>query len=291
MVTISGSRLLETVTATAQSHRLLAARSRDRFRTYFKWVWNYPIPPHIALICECLQAFEEDAFDRLLIIEPPGHAKSTVATISFPTWHLGRNPAHSIIGASTTGTIADMFQESIAEVLAVDEKYRAVFPGVVPDRKRGWSVKDGLFVTRPYRPGAKDPSLIFVGAGGPMISRRADLIVLDDVVDQDVARSEVKLNARVDWTKQTVRSRLKPGGKVLVVGTVWNDFDVLNTFRETGSYVTVIMRALSATKQVDAEVIVPDGIAWRPRNGVPFDPDAERRATLEPGRAYVAAEA
>lgn len=254
-------------------------------------MWRYPTPPHIRLVNECLQAFEQDAFDRLLIVEPPGHAKSTVATIAYPTWHLGRHPDHSIIGASTTGTIADMFQDSIAEMLEVDERYRSVFPHVKPDLKRGWSKKDGLYVTRPYRPGQKDPSLIFVGAGGPMISRRGDLIVLDDVVDQDVARSDVKLNARIEWTKQTVRSRLKPGGKVLVVGTIWNDFDVLNAFRETGSFVAVIMRALSATKQVTAEVEVPDGIAWRPRDGVRFDPNAERRASLEPGRLYVAAEA
>lgn len=283
--------MLETVKATAQSHRLLAARSRERFATFYRYVWRYDTPPHIALTIECLQALEDDAFDRLLVIEPPGHAKSTAVTIAFPSWHLGRHPDHQIIGASTTGQIADMFQDSIAEVLEVDERYKAVFPAVRPDKRRGWSTKGGLYVTRPYRPGQKDPSLFFTGAGGPMISRRGDLMLIDDPVDQDVARSDVKLPARVEWVRQTVRSRLKPGGKLIVVGTVWAEADVLGTLAELGTFVVLKMRALSDTKQVYAEVEIPDGVAWRPRGAVPFDPNEQRRTMLEPGRMYVAAEA
>lgn len=251
-------------------------------------MWRYDIPPHIALLIECLQAFEEDAFDRLLVIEPPGHAKSTVTTIAYPTWHIGRHPDHSIIGASTTGVLATTFQDSIAEVIEGDDRYRSVFPKVRPDKRRGWS-RDGLFVTRPYRPGQKDASFAFVGAGGPMIGRRSDLMLIDDAVDEPTARSEMMLAKRVDWVRQTARSRLKPGGKLLIAGTVWAEADVLNTMRELGTFVVLVMRALSDSTRVFAEVEVPDSVSWKPRGGVPYDPNAERRAMLEPGKAYVAA--
>lgn len=251
-------------------------------------MWRYQTPPHIDLLIECVQAFEDGAFDRLMVIEPPGHAKSTVTTIAYPTWHIGRHRDHSIIGATTTGRLAEQFIDSIAEVIDTDSRYHAVFPNVRPDRHRGWS-RDGLFVTRPYRPGQKDPSIAFVGAGGPIIGRRGDVMILDDAVDEPVARSELMLAKRVQWVKQSVRSRLKPNGKVLIAGTVWAEADVLGAMRELGTFVVVVMRALSDTKQVYAEVEVPDGVSWRPQGAVPYDPDVER-VKLTPGRSYVSGE-
>jgi hypothetical protein len=263
----------------------LQASSRDRFDDFFRYVFRYDSPPHIELVIECLQAFEDGAFNRLIVIEPPGHAKSTVTTLAYPAWHIGRHRDHSIIGATTTGRLAEQFIDSIAEVIDGDTRYRGVFPNVKPDRKRGWS-RDGLYVTRPYRPGQKDPSIAFVGAGGPIIGRRGDLMLLDDTVDEPVARSEMMLTTRVDWVKRSVRSRLKPNGKVLAVGTIWAEADVLGSLRDLGTYVVVVMRALADSKQVYAEVEVPDGITWRPEGAVQYDPDVER-VNLTPGRLYV----
>lgn len=263
----------------------LQASSRDRFDDFYRYVYRYDTPPHIELEIECIQAFEDGAFSRLMVIAPPGHAKSTVTTIAYPAWHIGRHPDHSIIGATTTGRLAEQFIDSIGEVIESDQRYHGVFPGVRPDRKRGWS-RDGLYVTRPYRPGQKDPSIAFVGAGGPIIGRRGDLMLLDDTVDEPVARSDLMFSNRVRWVKQSVRSRLKPNGKVLVAGTVWTEDDVLNSLRELGTFVVLVLRALGDSKRVYAEVEVPDHVEWKPLNAVPFDPDAER-VTLTPGRVYV----
>src|SRR5215469_16572041 len=34
---------------------------------------------------------------RLLVIAPPGHAKSTWVSLIFPAWHLGRHPDQTIL--------------------------------------------------------------------------------------------------------------------------------------------------------------------------------------------------
>lgn len=258
--------------------------SFDRFDSFYRYVWRYDTPAHIRLLVECLQALEDDHFRRLIVIEPPGHAKSTVVTLAFPSWYIGRHRDHSIIGATTTGTLADLYTDAIAEVIDSDARYRSVFPNVKPDRRRGWS-RDGLFVTRPYRPGQKDATLAFVGAGGPIIGRRADLMLVDDAVDEPVARSELLLAKRVDWLRQSVRSRLKPNGKIVISGTVWAEGDVLGTMRDVGSFVVVTMRALSDSKQVYAEVEVPDGIAWRPSGAIEYD--RTDNVPVTPGRVYV----
>jgi len=278
---VNGARIARV----ARAELSLQATSRERFDDFYRYVFRYDTPPHIALLIECLQAFEEGAFDRFMVIEPPGHAKSTVTTIAYPTWHIGRQQAHSIIGATTTARLGEIFIDSVAEVIADDRRYESVFPRVRPDRKRGWS-RDGLFVRRPYRPGQKDASVAFVGAGGPIIGRRADLMVLDDTVDEPVARSEMQLTKRVDWVRQSVRSRLKPNGKLVIAGTVWAEADVLNTMRELGTFVVLTMRALSDSVKVYAELEVPDDVAWRPRNAIEYDPDAVAAASLTPGRVY-----
>jgi hypothetical protein len=252
-------------------------------------VWRYDTPPHIALLLEAIQAFEDDAFTRLIVVEPPGHAKSTVTTIAYPTWHIGRHRDHSIIGATTTGRLAENFIDAIAEVIESDERYHGVFPDARPDRHRGWS-RDGLFVKRPYRPGQKDPSIAFVGAGGPIIGRRGDVMVLDDAVDEPVARSDLMLAKRVQWVKQSVRSRVKPNGKILLAGTIWAEADVINAMRELGTFVVITMRALSDTTKVYAEVEVPDGVSWKPTGAIEYDPN-EVHATLTPGRSYTSIDA
>lgn len=213
---------------------------------------------------ECLEAVEAGVIDRLLIVVPPGHAKSTVTSLAFPTWYIGRHPSHTLSGATTTARLGEMFTDAIAELIERDDRYRAVFPKVRPDRKRGWS-REGLFVTRPFEPGQKDASLAFVGAGGPMIGRRADGMLLDDTVDEPTARSATRLGARREWIQQTVRSRLKPGGWLVAVGTVWAEDDVIGMLTGLGTFVRVTMRAISDSSMVYATVEVPDGIDWKPR--------------------------
>ena len=49
-------------------------------------------------ICKRLEKFSQDVVDkkspRLMLFMPPRHGKSTLASVSFPAWHLGRNPDH-----------------------------------------------------------------------------------------------------------------------------------------------------------------------------------------------------
>ena len=58
---------------------------------------------HHLLLLNRLEAVERGEITRLMIFMPPGSAKSTYASILFPPWFLGRNPARSAIGASHSG--------------------------------------------------------------------------------------------------------------------------------------------------------------------------------------------
>jgi len=245
-------------------HAIAAERAQGSLASFYRYAFRRPIAPHIGLVIECLEAVESGTINRLVIVEPPGHAKSTVVSLAFTTWYLGRHPSHTLIGATTTAKLGELFTDSIAEMIERDDRYRAVFPKVRPDKKRGWS-QEGLFVTRPWEPGQKDASLAFVGAGGPMIGRRADGLLLDDAVDEPTARSSVRLAARREWVQQTVRSRLKPNGWLVCAGTIWAEDDVIGTLSAMGTFVRVTMKAIAESRMVYASVEVPDGVAWAPR--------------------------
>ena len=244
--------------------RMAAEGARRHLAWYSRYVFDVEPAPHHRLIINALQAVEQGLVKRLIIVAPPGHAKSTYGSIMYPTWYLGRHRDASLIGTTTTDRLARVYSDSAAGIIEWSRDYRALFPQVEPDRSRGWS-SEGLYVTRPLVATQKDPSLVYVGAGGPIIGRRADGVIIDDVVDEGTARSpDVKMPARVTWVRRSVLSRLKPSGWAVVMGTVWTEGDVVSTLAEEGTWVVVRFQALAASRQQVAEVTLPDGCRWQP---------------------------
>src|SRR3954447_205428 len=54
---------------------------------------------------------------RLLIVAPPGHAKSTWTSLIFPTWYLGNHPDHSLLFFTSADTMARQFGGAVKSVL------------------------------------------------------------------------------------------------------------------------------------------------------------------------------
>src|SRR5206468_4198715 len=67
-----------------------------------------------------------------------------------------------------------------------------------------------------------------VGVGGSLTGRRADAMIIDDPVkDQAAAESETQRNALWKWFQQTGRTRLSPGGFIVVIMTRWHEDDLV----------------------------------------------------------------
>lgn len=250
----------------AKARQGAATRLADASRYIFK---SEP-PDHALVWIEALEAIERRAFTKLCIIAPPGHAKSTYHSIVFPTWYLGAHYNESIIGVTTTDGLGNLYGDTVRS--AVEEKggpFSRIFPGVEPWRDRGWA-KDGFFIRGPEarHRDQKDASLIFTGAGGPVIGRRAHGIIIDDAVDEATARSETLLEARKLWIRRSVFSRGRPGAWRIIAGTLWTEDDVVDSAMRTGEYVVVHMEARSPNEHVVAKVWIPNGVAWRPSKAV-----------------------
>jgi predicted phage terminase large subunit-like protein len=65
------------------------------------------------------------------------------------------------------------------------------------------------------------------GLGAAVTGRRADLVILDDIVaSREAADSEVQREATWEWYQNDLYTRLKPGGRVVLIMTRWHEDDL-----------------------------------------------------------------
>ena len=65
----------------------------------------------------------------------------------------------------------------------------------------------------------KEATVTALGVMGAVISRHFDLIILDDVVDEENARTAAQRDKLRSWFYTTMLPTLEPGGKLCVIGT------------------------------------------------------------------------
>ena len=193
------------------------------------WVW--------------IQAVMDERVRKLLIISPPGHAKSTWISQVYPGWWIGRHPEQSALLVSNTASQAELFLGVVRDTLRQNERYWQVFPGIRPDEQRGWTHQE-LFVKRENLT-TKDATLFATGVGGPLIGRRAQLIIVDDPLDEDNSATENQRNKVKTWYKRTLLSRLMPDGRVIVILTRWHEDDLAADLIASGEYHVMHMKAIS----------------------------------------------
>ena len=196
---------------------------------------------HHQLWLDALEDLEQGRIEsnRLLIVAPPGHAKTNYGSIVFPSYHVGHNPyTHALMFSATSGQSRKSSQ-TVRDAVA-SERWRDLFPEVKPDRVRGWA-SEAWYVQRPLAPGDKDPTMFATGLGGETIlGTRGGLLVYDDVSTQKNTSTAVQREKVINWIKETAFSRAVPDAKMLGVMTRWHTDDVAGFFEREGFKVIVM---------------------------------------------------
>jgi predicted phage terminase large subunit-like protein len=165
--------------------------------------------------------------NKILILAPPNSAKSTWNSLIRPCYHLGSHPDQNLLFMTSSDDMAKTFGSSVRMTLEESEKHREVFPdvGCRPHRTRGWS-GDGLYL-RGTPISSKDPAYKAVGFGMSVMGARANGIVLDDVLDQKQAESEIEQRKAINYYTKTVVPRLNTqNGWLLAVMTRFAEGDL-----------------------------------------------------------------
>lgn len=224
--------------------KLHSDRADTSLESYVRAVHGFePARHHMKWI----RLLEDERVKRLLVIAPPEHAKSTYFSVAFPLWYLGRNPEHSVLLISNTASQAESFFGAIQRTIETNAAYKQAFPNVIPDRDAGWT-RSALYLKREDRD-RPDPSLMACGVMGPVLGRRAEVIIVDDPMDQEMASSYTQRAQLKAWFKQTLMTRLKADGRMLCVMTRWHQDDLAAELMRTEmGFATLVMPALGYWK-------------------------------------------
>ena len=66
------------------------------------------------------------------------------------------------------------------------------------------------------------------GGGGPFTGYGFDLLIIDDPVkNREEANSPTQRQHLWDWWRSTARTRLEPGGSMIIVMTRWHEDDLV----------------------------------------------------------------
>jgi hypothetical protein len=222
---------------------------RDDFKSFVEEILNLQNQPfHDELDDDISQEFSKESpiyqmVQRFfaVITYPREHGKSTHLSIAYPLWRIAKDHNVRILAISRTANIAESFLTQIVSNIErnpryrefsrfIDEDHIGVVPRKKPQRKQmeDWSGKS-ITIERSDM-NMKDPTIAATGLFGQILSRRADIIILDDVVDQQNSATELQRKKVVDWIETTVIPVLVPGGTLIYLGNTWHMDDAVARF-------------------------------------------------------------
>src|SRR6478672_3972766 len=208
------SRLSHSVAATELLSRRAARASLINFTEYHNG--RYQAAPHHRLIASKLEAVERGEIDRLMLMVPPRHGKSELASKHFPPLCLGRNPRRQFISVSATADLAADFGRDVRNIIKTPE-YRSLFETTLAedsqDRSKWHTSEGGIYYA--------------IGIGGSVLGRGADILLIDDpFATMEDAQSETQRKRVWEWYRGTAYNRLMPNGAIVIIGHRMHDADL-----------------------------------------------------------------
>lgn len=172
---------------------------------------------HHVKMCKVLEKIARGESKRVIFSLPPQHGKTYFVTQRFPTFYFGRNPKSNIISTSYSQQYAEDSGTFVKSMMLTDE-YKKIFNIQITQstksKKRFSLVNGGNYYA--------------VGRGGTITGRGAQLIIIDDLIKNNhEAMSKKYRDAMIDWYKNTLRTRLRKNGSIIIIQTRWHQNDLI----------------------------------------------------------------
>jgi predicted phage terminase large subunit-like protein len=175
-----------------------------------------PAQHHLLLIDAIEGLMVRGEYDRLMIMMPPGGAKSTYTSIQASLWYLANNPEHNLLCASNTETLAENFNRRRRNNVLTPQ-WQALAGTSINPKEQGVSKFSNL----------QGGSITAAGVGSGIVGVRSNLNILDDpVLNWEQSLSNNQMQKQWDWYQADFRSRLIPTGKEIVITTRWCRRDI-----------------------------------------------------------------
>ena len=171
---------------------------------------------HHKLVLRSMQTCMETPYGRLMIMAPPGSAKSTYASVVAPSWYLGNGKNRKIILASYGDDLAKTMGRRTRQLLQAPETI-----GMLKcELSKTSRAVDKFTLTN-------GSEYIAVGILGGVTGNRAHGLVIDDPVKgRQEADSPTTQRKTFEAYEDDLKTRLIPGGWIVIINTRWNENDL-----------------------------------------------------------------
>jgi predicted phage terminase large subunit-like protein len=229
------------------------AMARKRLLPFVQWTFpQYHISRAHTFLAEELEKFERAVeageSPRLAISLSPRFGKSELITRRFTGWTLGRHPDWSLGIISYGAELAEELSADARRVVMSDE-YQAVFGKTYqPESDSTVELDRQSKAVNYWRIAGRKGSVRAVGVGGAITGRGFQICVIDDPIKgREEADNLTERDKLWKWYRGTLRTRVEPGGGILIVHTRWHHDDLLGRLEEhrPGHWKTINLPAIA----------------------------------------------
>ena len=214
---------------------------------------------HHRLLLQQLEAIGRGEIDRLMVLMPPGSAKSTYASILYPAWWFTQHPVSSVIATSHTTSLAEHFGRQARELVRENGS------------RLGYALHGGKQAAGHWQTSNKG-EYFAAGMRGPLTGHRADLVVIDDPIKSHAEADSPVLRERIwNWYRSDLMTRLKPKGRIVLIMTRWHEDDLAGRLLALNAAEWRVIRLPALAEEHDALGRAPGAALW---------PDWEDQAAL-----------
>lgn len=171
---------------------------------------------HHKLLCDDLQGIENGSIPNLMVLMPPGSAKSTYSDVVFVPWFMSRKSRRNVILASYASEIAEKQGRRARQLINSKSFGNLMGLGLMHDQKAAhqWTLTNGS-------------EFMAGGILSGLTGNRGALGILDDPIKgRQEAESGVIRDKTWDAYTDDFCSRLIPGAPQVLIMTRWHEDDI-----------------------------------------------------------------
>lgn len=176
-------------------------------------------------------------------LAPRGHGKSTIGDVDFCITKVLRNPDIRIMIGSKTQTQASAFLKEIRTHFEQNVNLIRIFGDWKKSRDNVWNDKE--FTVNRRTVIKKEATVSALGASGAVVSKHFDIIIGDDLVGFENARTEAQRKVLKEWFYSSLYPTLEPDGEIHILGTRYSPMDLYEDLIKSKNYKINVQQAIT----------------------------------------------
>ena len=176
-------------------------------------------------------------------LAPRGHGKSTIGDVDFCITKVLRNPDIRIMIGSKTQTQASAFLKEIRTHFEQNVNLIRIFGDWKKSRDNVWNDKE--FTVNRRTVIKKEATVSALGASGAVVSKHFDIIIGDDLVGFENARTEAQRKVLKEWFYSSPYPTLEPDGEIHILGTRYSPMDLYEDLIKSKNYKINVQQAIT----------------------------------------------